>query len=534
MTEGRALSAGYGAIVIAVVAFACYVLALGNGFAFDDVVLIPSDPRVINAQLNTLLVTPYWNDAALSLYRPLTSLSFAFDWFIGNGSAAWFHFANIMWHVAASLLTYALLLRYFGVGASLLGAVVFAAHPVHVEAVANVVGRAELMAATFVLGACVLWPLLTQRAARASITAVLYLFALASKESAAVLLALLVMLDFADGEWSFQSLGQYLKRRAPEFTVLVVTFVLYMILRGEIVGGIGPSKLDPSIEVLNSGWHRILTALQAWPIAARVLFFPLTLLADYGPRILLPIGAWNSLAVLGATMVIALVGGGLIAIGKGRGVWALALLWFPIAILPTSNFLIPIGVLLAERTLYLPSVAVAFAFAGLFTLAWQRIDLRKPALALAIVVPLLFAVRSTIRVPEWKSTDSILLALIRDRPDAFRGQWHKARMARARGDNEAALQTYNDALKLWPYREGLVKEAALFATSQGRAGWARDVAFYGTQRWPNTVDFHRLVAGNALDLGDTATAVRTLRQALQLHPNDKVLNDMWRAATVTK
>ncbi|HEY0304789.1 MAG TPA: tetratricopeptide repeat protein, partial [Longimicrobiales bacterium] len=156
------------------------------------------------------------------------------------------------------------------------------------------------------------------------------------------------------------------------------------------------------------------------------------------------------------------------------------------------------------------------------------------ALALAIVVPLLFAVRSTIRVPEWKSTDSILLALIRDRPDAFRGQWHKARMARARGDNEAALQTYNDALKLWPYREGLVKEAALFATSQGRAGWARDVAFYGTQRWPNTVDFHRLVAGNALDLGDTATAVRTLRQALQLHPNDKVLNDMWRAATVTK
>jgi protein O-mannosyl-transferase len=404
---------------------------------------------------------------------------------------------------------------------------------VHVEAVANVVGRAEMMAATFVLSACVLWPLMKQRAARAATIAILYLLALASKESAAVLPALLVMLDCADGQWSFPTLPQYLKRRAPELSALVVTFALYMVLRTSIVGGIGPSRLDPSIEVIDSGFARILTALQAWPIMARVFFFPVTLLADYGPRILLPINTWNSLAVLGVTMVIALVGGGVIAITKERGVWALALLWFPIAILPVSNFLIPIGVLLAERTLYLPSVALAFLFAGLLTATRRHVAWRPLGNVLAVVVPLLFAVRTTMRVPEWKSTDSILLALVRDRPDAFRGQWHKARIARARGDVEVALQTYDQALKLWPFREGLVKEAAAYGSGQGRAAWARDVAFYGTQRWPNTVEFHRIVAGNALDLGDTATAVRTLRKALQLHPRDTILNDMWRAATVT-
>ena len=533
MREARTLNAGYGAIVTAVVALGCYVLALGNGFAFDDVVLIPGDPRVVNAQLQTLLLTPYWNDPALSLYRPLTSLSFAIDWFIGGGSPAWFHFANVLWHLAASMLTYVLLLRYFSIGAALLGAVVFAAHPVHVEAVANVVGRAEMIAATFVLAACVLWPLMTQRAARAVITGVLYLLALAAKESAAVLPALLVILDFADSEWSFATIRTYLKRRAPELATLVVTFALYMLLRSSVLGAVGPSRLDPSIEVLNSAWHRILTALQAWPVAARIFFYPVTLLADYGPRILLPINSWNSLAVLGATLVIALVGGGVVAMINGRRVWALALLWFPIAILPVSNLLIPIGVLLAERTLYLPSVAVAFAFAGLFTIGSRREDWRKPIFALAVVVPLLFAIRAMIRVPEWKSTDTILMALIRDRPDAFRGQWHKARMARARGDAEEALRTYDYTLKLWPFREGLVKEAAVFGTSQGRAAWARDVAFYGTQRWPTTADFHRIVAGNSLDLGDTITAVRTLKRALQLHPNDKILNDMWRAATVT-
>jgi hypothetical protein len=107
-------------------------------------------------------------------------------------------------------------------------------------------------------------------------------------------------------------------------------------------------------------------------------------------------------------------------------------------------------------------------------------------------------------------------------------------MARAKGDVEGALTTYNQAIKLWPFREGLVQEAAGYASSKGRAAYARDVAFYGTQRWPQNVAFHQVVAGNALDLGDTVTAVRTLRKGLQLHPSDSVLNQMWRAIQPTQ
>jgi hypothetical protein len=57
VTERKELSAGYGAIATAVIALLTYVIALGNGFAFDDVVLIPNDARVINGQLGTLLCT---------------------------------------------------------------------------------------------------------------------------------------------------------------------------------------------------------------------------------------------------------------------------------------------------------------------------------------------------------------------------------------------------------------------------------------------------------------------------------------------
>ena len=526
MNEERTLSAGYGAILTAVVAFLCYVLAFANGFAFDDVVLIPNDARVINGQLGALLTTPYWNDAALSLYRPLASLTFALDWFASDGSAAWFHFTNVLWHVAASVLTYVLLRRFFSVGAAAFGGVLFAAHPVHVEAVANVVGRSELMAATFVLAACVLWPMLTQRTARIVIVCALYALALFSKESAAVLLALLVILDFATGEWSLKTLPAYLKRRGPDLLALIIVFGVYMIIRTNVLGGIAPSKLDPTIEVLHSPWHRILTALQAWPLAAQVLFYPRTLLADYGPQILLPITKWNSLAVLGATMVLALIGGGIAAIIKGKPVWALALLWFPIAILPVSNFIIPIGVLLAERTLYLPSVAFAFAATAIYAWARRRTDLRTAAGVAAMLATLLFIGRTMVRVPEWDSTNSVLRAQVRDRPDSFRGQWHMARIARGENDVESALASYDRALRLWPFREGLVMEAAAYASNNRRAAYALNIANYGLQRWPQTVDFHRLVAANALDLGDTATARKTLQLGLERHPSDQMLNDM--------
>jgi hypothetical protein len=434
--------------------------------------------------------------------------------------------------MAASLLVYALLLRYFTLLGALIGAVLFAVHPVHVEAVANVVGRAELMAATFVLAACVLWPRISNNTARACIVSVIYFLALCAKESGAVLPALLVIVDFTEGEWSLNSIRDYVRRRGAALLALVAVFAIFMFLRTSVLGSLAPARLDPSLELTDHVWHRLLTALQAWPIALRLFVFPWTLLADYGPQIVMPTDDWNSAALLGATMVIGLVGGGFIALIKGYRVAALILFWYPLTILPVANFVVPIGVLIAERILYLPSVALACAVAAFFTwAARQRPEVVRFARMAAIAVILLFALRSVVRVPDWRSTDSIMFALVRDRPDAFRGQWHIARHHRAEGRTEAALARYDEAFRLWPYREGLVREAAAYASSNGRVLYARNLALFGAQRWPQTLAFHQLAAGSALDIGDTATARSVLSKALQLHPTDTLLNQMWRAAS---
>lgn len=522
MSRTAEITTGYGAVAVALAAIVLYAGALANGFAFDDVVLIPNDARVINSQIGALLTRPYWNDHELGLFRPLTSLSFGLDWLIGNGRASWFHFTNVLAHALASVLAFLLLARFFRTGAALAGGLAFALHPVHVEAVANVVGRSEMFAASFVFAACLIW---TSRsitgAARLWLTVLCYALAMFAKESAVVLPGLLILLDLARGE----PVRGYARKRWREVGALALTLVVFMALRWIVIGGIAPARLDPVLEVTRSTSQRWMTALQAWPIYAELLFVPRTLLADYGPRVLMPVGEWTPRAVIGLTIVLASVIGGTAALVMRHGKAMLGLLWFPLTILPVSNVLFPIGVIVAERTLYLPLFALCIGAAA----AWQAAPDRRLAWIVAGLIATGYTARTLTRVPDWHDTDTIMIALRNDRPDAFRAQWHLARYERNQNNVDAALKQYDTALRLWPYREGLVQEAAAFGSAHGRAAWARDVAFWGTQRWPENEDFHQLLAANAVDLGDTITARRAVRVGLQRHPDSKILNDMWRA-----
>ena len=96
---------------------------------------------------------------------------------------------NVLWHVAATLLVFALAAELLAPAAALAAALVFAVHPVHVEAVANSVGRLELMTAVWVLAAL----LAHRRGSR--LAPAFYALALLSKENAVVFLALAVASD---------------------------------------------------------------------------------------------------------------------------------------------------------------------------------------------------------------------------------------------------------------------------------------------------------------------------------------------------
>jgi len=145
--------------VLGAVVLFTYCNTLWNtGFALDNKFIILEDPRLRNVNpynLNLIFTQDYWWPKAVSgLYRPLTTLSYLFNYSIlGNGAhAAGYHWINFILHWANTVLVYFVVLALierpwpaFFAGA------LFGAHPIETESVANIVGRADLFATMWVL-----------------------------------------------------------------------------------------------------------------------------------------------------------------------------------------------------------------------------------------------------------------------------------------------------------------------------------------------------------------------------------------------
>lgn len=525
------------AVVVFMIAVLVYLPTLQNGFAYDDLPIIVLDERVTTFDVERILVEGYWQDTTSALYRPFTSLSYAVDWKLSGGSAVWFHLSNAIWHGAVSALLL-LLLRALGAPATpaLLAAAVFAVHPVHVEAVANTVGRAELMAAAFVLTAALLWtrpPRDTTRTAGAALLALLSVLALLAKESAAVLPGLLVVIDVVQRRLAPGGVTSWLRTRLLPLAACTAAIALFFALRTLLPGSLTPDNLDPSLEVLVSPAERVMTALQAWPQYARLLFFPRELLADYGPRIMMPALAPGPAVIAGLLLLLACLLGGLLAWERDKPWTAGALLWFAVAVLPVSNLLVPIGVLVAERTLYLPSAALSLGIVAAAQISVTRVSRPglRPLLAVAAAVAIaLLGARTVVRIPDWNSTNSIFAALVRDRPESFRGVWHFARLDAAHGLHASAAQRYGEALQLWPYRRRLVQEAALHANSTGDTARAQTLMTFALERWPDDLVIRRVQSGVLLDRHEYEAAQHHIERGLEFHPRDSLLLRMRDAA----
>src|SRR6185295_12578707 len=129
---------------------------LWNAFTFDDHAIVVNNPLIKRVEhWPTLLRSDYWagtRDPAAAptvhagLYRPLVLLSFAFNHAVAGISPWSYHLVNVSVHLVVTWLVYLLARQLtFSSAAALIAAVLFALHPIHTEAVAGAVGRAELL-----------------------------------------------------------------------------------------------------------------------------------------------------------------------------------------------------------------------------------------------------------------------------------------------------------------------------------------------------------------------------------------------------
>jgi protein O-mannosyl-transferase len=467
----------HGLLAFAVLAaIAVYANALGNGFALDDVAIIQDNPRVHDlSNLRAIWLTPYWPffGAELGLWRPLAVFGYALQWAAGGGDPLIFHVVNIGLHALVTALVFLLLERLTAAIPAFWGALIFAVHPVHTEVVANVVGQAELITAAALIGACLVHATrdagISVSPGRAAAIAALFTAALLTKEHAVVLPGLLLSTDLAQRRIPLSLRGAARYGQAIAFPLFLLGAVLsaYLLVRVDVLdGALLGVDAGPQLQYLR-GEHRVLNALRAFPEMLRLLVFPASLAADYSPAMILPVEGVTPMVVVGAILLVAcLVLASLLPWVPAAG---FALAWFLISVVAVSNLLFPIGVLLAERTLYLPSVAVSAGVCyALFVTGPRLTPGARRAISLGLIALVIAgAARTWVRNPDWRSTQTILYALLRDHPESYKAQWTHATWQWQLARPDRARMHYELAYRLYPHDSQLMTDFADFLMQHG-------------------------------------------------------------------
>jgi hypothetical protein len=322
----------------------------------------------------------------------------------------------------------AVLLELLPVGAAWLGAALFAVHPLHVEAVANVVGQSELLAALFMFLALLIFLRSrrsgTVRTRDIALITLLYVLACLSKEHALVLPAMLLAAEVT--VFATQApLRARLAAVRPLGLTMAAVGVAFLWARFHVLGAKVAAPDEANVLLLGQPFGvRAMTMLRVLLEWVRLFLWPARLSADYSPRAIELVTAPSPEMLASAAVLVGFTG---LAWSARRGVpvAVFAFLWVVIALLIPSNLLIPTGFTLAERTLFLASGGVMLGIAAVVPyLASRKLFVsrlaRLTAFAVVGVLLVLGLVRSASRQVVWRDSDTLVFQTLKDVPASYR------------------------------------------------------------------------------------------------------------------
>jgi hypothetical protein len=518
-------------LVVGLVAALVYANSLWNQFAYDDVHIIVDNPRIHSlATLPSALTVPYWPDAygqELGLWRPATTASLGLLHVLGGGSAVVFHAANVLGHAAASVLVLLLCAAVMPLGAALVGGLVFAVHPVHVEAVSNLVGLAEILSAVTVLLACLVhikgpptttWP-------RALALGGLYAVAFGAKESGVTLPGLILLVDAARQRLGFADLSAYVRDRWRAYVVMGVVAVALLVGRFMVLGSVA-NPFAPLGADLLAQVPRIWTLGEVWTHYVRLWVLPLDLYADYSPNVIPISFDWHAGNVAGVFAALSILCVSLYAWRRGdlapastsARAAAFGFVWFLIAISPTANAFFLTGVVLAERTLYLPSVGLAMATGWLIS-ALARARPRAAVGVLALMLTF-FAVRTWTRTPSWHDNQTFFTTLLNDAPHSGRAQWILGDEFLKAGNVSQGLLSYRLAVNMLGGHYVLMTDISQRLMEIERWSSAEALLMGAWRDRPEFALAPSLLAWTRAQYGDAEGTERFVRASLALYDQD--------------
>lgn len=378
-------------LILVITGFFCYLNSFSNELFWDD-----HDGIVNNVYIKDWSYLPnYFSENLIAgsgqvsnYWRPLVLISFALDYQFAGLNPTVYHLTNLFWHVLSAWFVYRLFyLLSKKQWISLIPAFIFLIHPLQTEAVTYVSGRADPMAAVFVLWSLIAYTLYRQNKSKSFLFLSLFTFLLSllTKEQSIMLPAFIFLVEFFfffdKSKWQ-----KSIKIFLPFFLVAVSYFLLRIFLLNfnDLLSGVDYSNVyDSSLKT------RLLTFTYVFLKYLQLLFLPLNLHMAYEIKPVTSFFSWPPLVfILVASTLIFLI----------KKYWSqdkllvFGLAWFLIMLLPRTN-IISINRPLYEHWLYLPMAGFWLALVLLI----KKIKLNKKTLIILMSAFSLLFISLTIR-----------------------------------------------------------------------------------------------------------------------------------------
>lgn len=276
---------------------------------------------------------------------------------------------------------------------------IFLAHPIHTEVVANIKGRDEIFS---LLGSLLAMLFVfkfmnTKRYYHLLLIFIFFSFALFSKELAVTFIAIIPL-----SIYFFSKQKRTIKDIVITGIPLVLATLIYFYIRHKVVGDL---SLEPSSELMNNSFlgmsfsERYATIFYTLLIYLKLLIFPHPLTFDYYPYHISIMNWSNILPIISLIIYFAMGIYSVLRI-KQKSLISFGILFYLITLSPTSNILFPIGVFMNERFVYASSLGIILVIAYFIT---NKIKNQQIQFSILVVLMLGFSMKTISRNRAWKN-----------------------------------------------------------------------------------------------------------------------------------
>lgn len=444
--NGRQSTAKGNTLLIILLIAACLIVygnSIGYNFTnWDDPVHVLENPDIKSLSAQNVLNMFSVNERYM--YHPLTIISYAINYSFSGLSPGGYHFLNLLLHIGNALLFFYLLLFILKNNTpALIGALLFALHPLASEPVCWVSGRKDVLFALFFLASLLSYLKFTETKSKLlyAISLVLFIASMLSKPMAATFPLVLVLFDrYLNRHINFKTIIE----KIPFAIVAVAIFLIPIVHKAN--APTLPDSFSYSFTENYTLLNRILLSVNA------LLFYPFRFLFPYGLTAYhgFPALQNGSLPVQYLLMPVALLLF-IFAIVKYRKAWKelwFGVLFYVITILPVIH-LVPFGtnIYLAERYAYIPMLGLVFVFVSLILRFINQPVNRTKITSVSVAVILILSVVCINQNQTWKNTIALWNRNIEIYPDGFYGYFNRGNEFKKQNKASDALADYSTSIK---------------------------------------------------------------------------------------